>query len=91
MEPTPVLLPGKFHGQSNLEGYSPRGCKKLTQLSDLHATNTAACHSRESTESWLFLGPSLTTLVAQRVKNSACNAGDMDLIPGSGKIPWRRK
>ena len=26
---TPVFLPGKFHGQRNLEGYSSRGCKEL--------------------------------------------------------------
>ena len=25
------------------------------------------------------------------VKAFACNAGDLGLIPGSGKIPWRRK
>ena len=25
------------------------------------------------------------------VKNSPANAGDAGLIPGSGKIPWRRK
>ena len=25
------------------------------------------------------------------VKAPACNAGDLGLIPGSGKIPWRRK
>ena len=24
-------------------------------------------------------------------KESACNAGDLDSIPGSAKIPWRRK
>ena len=24
-----VFLPGKFHGQKNLMGYSPRGCKEL--------------------------------------------------------------
>ena len=23
-------------------------------------------------------------------KESACNAGDLDLIPGSGRFPWRR-
>ena len=23
-------------------------------------------------------------------KESTCNAGDLSLIPGSGKIPWRR-
>ena len=25
----PVLLPGEFHGQQSLAGYSPRGCKEL--------------------------------------------------------------
>ena len=24
-QPTPVFLPGEFHGQRNLEGYSPWG------------------------------------------------------------------
>ena len=28
-QPTPVLLPGKFHGQRSLVGYSPWGCKEL--------------------------------------------------------------
>ena len=27
-QPTAVLLPGKYHGQRNLLGYSPRGCKE---------------------------------------------------------------
>ena len=27
-QPTPVFLPGKFHGQRSLVGYSPRGHKK---------------------------------------------------------------
>ena len=26
-QPTPVFLPGKFHGQRRLVGYSPQGCK----------------------------------------------------------------
>ena len=25
---TPVFLPGEFHGQRSLAGYSPRGCKE---------------------------------------------------------------
>ena len=29
--PTPVLLPGKSHGQKRLEGYSPRGCKLMRE------------------------------------------------------------
>ena len=28
-QPTPVFLPGEFHGQSSLVGYSPWGCKEL--------------------------------------------------------------
>ena len=26
-QPTPVFVPGKFHGQRSLVGYSPRGCR----------------------------------------------------------------
>ena len=26
--PTPVFLPGEFHGQRSLGGYSPKGCKE---------------------------------------------------------------
>ena len=28
-QPTPVLLPGEFHGQRSLAGYSPWGHKEL--------------------------------------------------------------
>ena len=28
-QPTPVILPGKFHGQRGLVVYSPWGCKEL--------------------------------------------------------------
>ena len=28
-QPTPLFLPGKFHGQKNLAGYSPQGLKVL--------------------------------------------------------------
>ena len=27
--PTPVFLPGEFHGQRNLDGYSPWGLKEV--------------------------------------------------------------
>ena len=33
--PTPVLLPGKFHGQRNLVGYSPWGHKELDMTEQL--------------------------------------------------------
>ena len=38
-QPTPVLLPGKSHGQRNLAGYSPSGCKEsdTTEQLSLHS------------------------------------------------------
>ena len=33
---TPVFLPGKFHGQSNLEGYSPWGLRELDTTESTH-------------------------------------------------------
>ena len=37
-QPTAVFLPGKFHGQKSLEGYSLWGCKSGTRLSDSTTT-----------------------------------------------------
>ena len=37
-QPTPVLLPGEFHTQRSLAGYSPWGLKSRTQLSDWTTT-----------------------------------------------------
>ena len=35
-QPTPVFLPGKFHGQGSLAGYSPGGCKELDTIEQLN-------------------------------------------------------
>ena len=35
-QPSPVLLPGKFHGLSSLVGYSPWGRKELDTTEQLH-------------------------------------------------------
>ena len=32
--PTPIFLPGEFHGQRSLVGYSPWGHKESDRLSD---------------------------------------------------------
>ena len=37
VEPTPVFLPGEFHGQRSLACYSPWGCKESDTA---EATNT---------------------------------------------------
>ena len=42
MEPTPVLLLGKFHGQRSLVSYSPWGCKELDTTERLHFTSLQA-------------------------------------------------
>ena len=38
--PTPVLLPGKFHGCRSLMGYSPQGRKESDTTERLHFTST---------------------------------------------------
>ena len=39
----------------------------------------------------LFINEKKRALGGSDNKESACNAGDMGSIPGSGKIPWRKK
>ena len=36
-QPAPVFLPGKFHGQRSLEGYSPWGCRVRHEWATEHA------------------------------------------------------
>ena len=44
-KPTPVFLPGKFHEQRSLAGYSPRGPKEsdTTERLSTHAQSHPAC------------------------------------------------
>ena len=37
-QPTPVFLPGKFHGQRSLAGHSQRGCKELDTTEYTYST-----------------------------------------------------
>ena len=41
----PIFLPGKFHGQRSLVGYSPGGCKELdrTEHTHTHVLNPREC------------------------------------------------
>ena len=43
-QPTPVFLPGKFHGHRSLVGYSQWGCKELDTTERTHA------HTRTHTQ-----------------------------------------
>ena len=38
--PTPVFLPGEFHGERSLVGYSAWGCKELDTTEQLTHTHT---------------------------------------------------
>ena len=56
-QPTPVSLPGEFHGQKSLAGYSPWGRKESDTtecLMHTHAKQTSR------TQSFKILGPKMT-------------------------------
>ena len=42
-EPTAVFLPGEFHGQRNLAGYSPWGPKELDTTEQLMLKDVQEC------------------------------------------------
>ena len=54
--PTPVFLPGGFHGERSLVGYSPWGCKE----SDVTEQPSVTWHDvesfSESIRAWYFIG-----------------------------------
>ena len=41
----PVFLPGKFHGQRSLVGYSPWGCKELDVIECAHSHTHTDTHT----------------------------------------------
>ena len=43
-QPTPVFLPGEFHVQRSLEGYSPWGCKESDTTEQLTHTQSNLSH-----------------------------------------------
>ena len=61
-QPTPVFLPGKFHGQTGLAGYSPGGCKSQTQLNDFTIQEHGLTLNLSSyLERWVLSSCSLST------------------------------
>ena len=46
-QPTPVFFPGKSHGQRNLVGYSPWGCKESATTKHI-STRFGASTARQS-------------------------------------------
>ena len=45
-QPAPIVLPGKFHGQRSLEGYSPSG-HKLSDMTEHTHTHTEPTESND--------------------------------------------
>ena len=80
-QPAPVFLPGTSHGQRSLVGCSPWGHKE---------SDTTKCINSNSNNKDDY---SLQYLLIEGFpcdsegKVSACNAGDLGLIPGSGRSP----
>ena len=54
-QPTPVILLGKSHGQKNLAGYSPWGCKESDMTEHTHIQHT---HTHPP---WKFSSPVTST------------------------------
>ena len=50
-QPTPVFLPGEFHGQRSLAGYSPWGRKALGMTEQLTHTHTVEHHKEINNKS----------------------------------------
>ena len=60
-QPTPVLLPGKFHGLRSLVGYSPWGRKKSDMTERLHFHFfISVLYNSHSICLWLMCGAVLT-------------------------------
>ena len=49
-QPTPVFLPGEFHGQKSLVGYNPWGCKELDTTEGLSLTRFVTAFLLKSPE-----------------------------------------
>ena len=75
--PTPVFLPGEFHGQRSRAGYSLWGRKELDMIEQL---------TLSLSHEWIEGFPS-----GSDGKKSACSSGDLGLIPGLGRSPGEGK
>ena len=75
-QPTPVFMPGKFHGQRTLAGFRPRSPKQSAMTKRL-STHAVMCLILNMT--WYNIMGFPDNSVG---KESSCNAGDPSLTPG---------
>ena len=89
-QPTPVFLPGEFHGQRSLVGYSSRGCKESNITEWLNMRMHACAHTHTHTHIvrrpgaaslWGFTRRSVHSLLFQ--SHWAASCGDLYLVS-----PW---
>ena len=79
--PSPVFLPGEFHGQMSLAGLRLCGRKELDTMEQLSLHTDQRNFCRASLE--LFLGFPGSSVV----KNLPANVGEVGYIPGMGRSP----
>ena len=53
-QPTPVFLPGKFHGQRSLEGYNPWSHKSRHYLKNQTATRWSVTEMLQNYNTWRY-------------------------------------
>ena len=58
-QPTPVFLPGKFHGRRSLAGYGPWGHKQSDTTERLHFLLSSSHRWRRLTQAWFQVGGEL--------------------------------
>ena len=94
-QPSPVFLPGEFHGQSSVVGYSPWCCKELGTTEWLTLSLFIIQRSTKWNKKKTKKPHHLLTLRYTKwdfpgglvVKNLPASAESMGLIPWSGKSP----
>ena len=80
-QPTPVFLPGRFHGQRSLVGYSPWGCKGLDVTEQL-------CTQPEGTKCYFMMVLLCISLIANEcVCDFICMRDSIHSIDVSFLIP----
>ena len=69
---SPVFLPGKFHGQRSLVGYSPRGHKESDTTERLSACACTRTHTHTHTRTQLLYNVVLVSTAQQKSQSYVC-------------------
>ena len=64
-QPTPIFLPGKFHGQRSLAGYSPWSCKVTLDLAAKQKRYICVCMKVKVIHSVMFISMIPWTVACQ--------------------------